>query len=260
MLFNPPPRAIFSFGANRRIRFGAGLRSRHRLACCGLFPLGFVIGFALTRGKENQMHQESPTMANEHGLSLSYPNPSFSQMGCAEPEMDDRGCQSKYLGRPLTQVGSSPLSGVRQVIVMASCAKVPAPLPSLLSASDRLNQASRRPVFSSLDTSIVSTSLVTISHKLNDFVNAPWIILAYLLTYMGQFARETLGYRKVCSEDECLGFSVCISKLSDIYGRRNMLLLSWTIFMGFSLGCASAKDMIALYSRCPPPPLHELEP
>ena len=39
-------------------------------------------------------------------------------------------------------------------------------------------------LFSTLDTSIVATSLVTISHDLNDFVNAPWIVLAYLLTYM----------------------------------------------------------------------------
>jgi MFS family permease len=41
-------------------------------------------------------------------------------------------------------------------------------------------------LFSSLDTSIVSTSLVTISHDLDDFTNAPWIVLAYLLTYMGE--------------------------------------------------------------------------
>ena len=40
-------------------------------------------------------------------------------------------------------------------------------------------------LFSSLDTSIVATSLVTISHDMDDFGNAPWIILAYLLTYMG---------------------------------------------------------------------------
>ena len=40
---------------------------------------------------------------------------------------------------------------------------------------------------------------------------------------------------------------MCISKLSDIYGRKNMLLLSWIIFIGFSMGCASSKDMIALY-------------
>ncbi|PHH89368.1 hypothetical protein CDD83_6190 [Cordyceps sp. RAO-2017] len=106
----------------------------------------------------------------------------------------------------LTDPVLEPVGGVRRAVVMASL------LVGLL--------------FSSIDTSIVSTSLVTISHELNDFVNAPWIVLAYLLTYMG--------------------FSVCISKLSDIYGRRNMLLLSWVLFMGFSLGCASAKDMMAL--------------
>lgn len=40
-------------------------------------------------------------------------------------------------------------------------------------------------LFATLDTSIVSTSLVTISHDLGDFVNAPWVVLSYLLTYMG---------------------------------------------------------------------------
>ncbi len=40
-------------------------------------------------------------------------------------------------------------------------------------------------LFSSLDTSIASTSLITISRELQDFENAPWIVLAYLLTYMG---------------------------------------------------------------------------
>lgn len=26
-----------------------------------------------------------------------------------------------------------------------------------------------------------------------------------------------------------------------------MLVISWVVFVGFSLGCATAKDMIALY-------------
>ncbi|RDA83749.1 hypothetical protein CP532_4990 [Ophiocordyceps camponoti-leonardi (nom. inval.)] len=143
-------------------------------------------------------------MANDAPISLSYPNPSFSQMACLDPEPDD------YQARPNEnmdkQLGLQPVRGIRQTVIIISL------LLGLL--------------FSTIDTSIVSTSLVTISRELNDFVNAPWIVLAYLLTYMG--------------------FSVCISKLSDIYGRRNMLLLSWTIFMGFSLGCATAKDMMAL--------------
>lgn len=40
--------------------------------------------------------------------------------------------------------------------------------------------------FSTLDTSIVSISLVTISHDLDDFLNAQWVMLAYMLTYMGK--------------------------------------------------------------------------
>ncbi|KJZ75925.1 hypothetical protein HIM_04749 [Hirsutella minnesotensis 3608] len=145
-------------------------------------------------------------MANESGVSLSYPNPSFSQMACLEPGADEQDCRRRSLAHSPAEVEPSPATGVRQVVVIVSL------LVGLL--------------FSSLDTSIVSTSLITISHELNDFVNAPWIILAYLLTYMG--------------------FSVCISKLSDIYGRKNMLLSSWVLFMGFSLGCASAKSMAAL--------------
>jgi hypothetical protein len=41
-------------------------------------------------------------------------------------------------------------------------------------------------MFSCLDMSVVSTALVAISIDLdNDYLNAPWVILAYLLTYMG---------------------------------------------------------------------------
>lgn len=43
-------------------------------------------------------------------------------------------------------------------------------------------------MFSCLDTTIVSTALLKISTELgNDYLNAPWVILAYLLTYMGKF-------------------------------------------------------------------------
>ncbi len=42
-------------------------------------------------------------------------------------------------------------------------------------------------MFSCLDMSVVSTALVKISVDLhNDYLNAPWVILAYLLTYMGE--------------------------------------------------------------------------
>ncbi|KAL1897300.1 hypothetical protein Cpir12675_002406 [Ceratocystis pirilliformis] len=77
--------------------------------------------------------------------------------------------------------------------------------------------------FSSLDAGIVSTSLVTISREFDDSISAPWVILAYLLTYMG--------------------FAVCVSRLSDIYGRRDVLLISWIIFNCFSMGCGASSSM-----------------
>ncbi|KAH9888648.1 MFS general substrate transporter [Xylariomycetidae sp. FL2044] len=78
-------------------------------------------------------------------------------------------------------------------------------------------------LFSSLDALIVSTSLVTISIHLQDFLNAPWVVLAYLLAY--------------------LGFAIGFAKMSDIYGRRGSICVAWLLFSGFSIGCALASTM-----------------
>jgi MFS family permease len=40
-------------------------------------------------------------------------------------------------------------------------------------------------LISCIDTSIVSTSLVKISEDFKDYADASWVVLAYLLTYMG---------------------------------------------------------------------------
>ncbi|CAM1502261.1 Fc.00g042450.m01.CDS01 [Cosmosporella sp. VM-42] len=132
-------------------------------------------------------------MPNDYRVSLSYPNPSLGQMAILE----ESGSENASPSTVSSGLQKHQVTGPRQVVLILS-----------------------------LDTSIVSTSLVTISHDLDDFVNAPWIVLAYLLTYMG--------------------FAVCVSKLSDIYGRRNMLVASWVVFIAFSQGCGSAKSMTAL--------------
>ncbi|KAJ3939626.1 uncharacterized protein N0V96_010409 [Colletotrichum fioriniae] len=74
-----------------------------------------------------------------------------------------------------------------------------------------------------LDTSIIATSLIVISEEIGDRQHASFVLLAYLLTYMG------------CA--------VGIAKCSDIYGRRTMLFYSWTVFILFSALCAGAKSM-----------------
>ncbi|KAI1823703.1 putative MFS multidrug transporter [Xylaria intraflava] len=81
-------------------------------------------------------------------------------------------------------------------------------------------------LFSSLDASIVSTSLVTISIDLQDFLHAPWVVLAYLLAY--------------------LGLAIGFAKFSDIYGRRDTICAAWVLFAGFSVGCGLAKTMTQL--------------
>lgn len=86
-------------------------------------------------------------------------------------------------------------------------------------------------MFSSLDASIVSTSLVSISLEFTDFLNAPWVVLSYLLAY--------------------IGFAIGFAKMSDIYGRRQLLCVAWILFSAFSLGCGFSKSMTSLYVVAP---------
>ncbi|KAL1907481.1 hypothetical protein Sste5344_006670 [Sporothrix stenoceras] len=80
--------------------------------------------------------------------------------------------------------------------------------------------------FSLLDTTIISTSLLATSEDLNGFRDSSWVVIGYLLTYMG--------------------FSIFFAKLSDIYGRRNILISSWIIFVISSVACGCSYDMTQL--------------
>ncbi|KOS22229.1 Multidrug resistance protein 3 [Escovopsis weberi] len=71
--------------------------------------------------------------------------------------------------------------------------------------------------------SIVTTSLVAITHDLGGFETASWIMSSYLLGYVGVV--------------------VIITKLSDIFGRKPAYMLSIFIFTVFSGGCAAAQTM-----------------
>ncbi|KAM3537270.1 hypothetical protein ARSEF1564_009811 [Beauveria bassiana] len=144
---------------------------------------------------------------NAFRLSLTYPNPSLCQNN--NTIEDGRRSDEHPLTKPEETVVAKNTTGRLSQGVLVTC---------LLSGL----------LFSSLDTSIAATSLVAISRELQDFGNAPWIVLADKLLTVFQ------------------GFAIVISKLSDIYGRRNMLVLSWVLFTAFSLGCASSRSMVAL--------------
>ncbi|TDZ28975.1 Multidrug resistance protein 3 [Colletotrichum spinosum] len=138
--------------------------------------------------------------AADQGRSLSYPNLSLGETaGFASANSIVHGSRRDST---ITQ----PENPAKQILIICSL------LLGLL--------------LSTLDTSVVATSLITISEELQDHANAAWIILVYLLTYMG------------CS--------VLMSKLSDIYGRRTMLFCSWSTFLAFSVGCTASTSMKAL--------------
>ncbi|KAI1204357.1 putative MFS multidrug transporter [Annulohypoxylon truncatum] len=78
----------------------------------------------------------------------------------------------------------------------------------------------------SLETTIVSTSLIHIASDLNDLSNSGWIVVAYLLTFNA--------------------FILIWSKLSDTFGTKWLLLSANTVFCIFSIACAVSKTMVQL--------------
>ncbi|TGO77538.1 hypothetical protein BELL_0102g00100 [Botrytis elliptica] len=81
-------------------------------------------------------------------------------------------------------------------------------------------------MLSSLDITIVSTALVTISDDLQAFDQSSWIVNSYLTTY----------------------FSALIiwAKMSDLVGRKIMLVVALVIFLAFSGGCGGASNSTQL--------------
>ncbi|KAI1425369.1 major facilitator superfamily transporter [Xylaria sp. FL1777] len=74
-----------------------------------------------------------------------------------------------------------------------------------------------------LDSSIVATSLFSIGTQFNDIQRVNWVALAYTLSY--------------------LGCAVFIARISDVIGRRDAFLISYIVFIAFSLGCGFAQNL-----------------
>jgi EmrB/QacA subfamily drug resistance transporter len=77
-----------------------------------------------------------------------------------------------------------------------------------------------------LNQTIVATALPTIGRAFDDFENLSWVVIAYLLT-------STV-------------VAPLYGKLSDIYGRRGMMLVALGIFMAGSAASAVAPSMLML--------------
>jgi EmrB/QacA subfamily drug resistance transporter len=79
---------------------------------------------------------------------------------------------------------------------------------------------------SALNQTIVATALPTIGRAFDDFENLSWVVIAYLLT-------STV-------------VAPLYGKLSDIYGRRGMMLVALGVFMAGSAASAAAPSMLML--------------
>jgi EmrB/QacA subfamily drug resistance transporter len=77
-----------------------------------------------------------------------------------------------------------------------------------------------------LDQTIIATALPTIGRELADVENLSWVVTAYLLT--------------------ATAVTPLYGKLSDIHGRRAMLLVAISIFATASFACAVAPNMTVL--------------
>jgi len=77
-----------------------------------------------------------------------------------------------------------------------------------------------------LDQTIVATALPTIGHQFRDAANLSWIITAYLLA--------------------STAVAPVFGTLSDIYGRKAMIILSLSLFIAGSVMCALAPSMTVL--------------
>lgn len=78
-------------------------------------------------------------------------------------------------------------------------------------------------MIATLDTTIISTSLITIVSDFGHFDKASWIVVAYLLTYSG--------------------FLIIFTRMSDIFGRKPVILFAVLMFLFWSLACGIAKTI-----------------
>jgi MFS family permease len=77
-----------------------------------------------------------------------------------------------------------------------------------------------------LDQTIVATALPTIGRELGNVQSLSWVVTAYLLTSV--LVTPIYG------------------KLSDVHGRRTMLLIAIGVFLVGSVACALARDIYVL--------------
>ncbi len=130
---------------------------------------------------------------------------------------------------------SQPKSGDAATEAECNAQTISLPIRPQADVPRRLSPAEARAIFvglmltvflAALNQTIVATALPTIGRKFSDFENLPWIVTSYLLT--------------------STAVAPLYGKLSDIHGRRAVMLACVGIFTLGSVVCAVAPNMLAL--------------
>ena len=97
----------------------------------------------------------------------------------------------------------------------------------------------------------MSTALVAITNALNGFEKNNWIVTSYLLTYAGRHKfKYNRPNREYCEVPDCvIGFLIILSRFSDIFGRKPLILLAVFLFTVFSAACGAAQTFTQLYVK-----------
>lgn len=101
---------------------------------------------------------------------------------------------------------------------------------------------------------VVTTSLVAITDSLGGFDNVSWIVTSYLLGYVGEYIlfqvillRALQNTRGTNTENRFQPAPIIVfAKLSDIFGRKPIYVVSILFFLIFSAACSAAQTMTQL--------------
>jgi MFS family permease len=88
-----------------------------------------------------------------------------------------------------------------------------------------------------IEITIVNTSLISIANDLKSFNRSSWIVTAYLLTYVGKDHRQQAAIKRLTLQ----GLLIISAKLSDILGRKPVLLFSVAAFTLWAGVCGAAQ-------------------
>ena len=131
----------------------------------------------------------------------------------ARDERDDTGDEISHLATEVIDVSDAPPI-------------VPAPALDKSEVRTILLSLMLTMFLTALDQTIVATALPTIGRQFNDVNNLSWVITAYLLA--------------------STAVAPVYGTLSDIYGRRAMIVVSMMLFLLGSVACAVAPNMLTL--------------